>query len=99
MSKLKTLILCPVVLLGVGLATAQTDGLYATTDNNYRIEVNQDGTLVRTDRPAAMEYTLIVEYLDKMYQGKKFDRLQLAVEKSADGRIYIMDRSKPKTSS
>lgn len=67
----------------------------------YRIKwwvlANKDGTLVQTDHAAASAYTLIVEFLDKMYQGQKFDRLQLAVQKSPDGRIYIMDRSKPKT--
>jgi hypothetical protein len=59
------------------------------------VQANRDGTLIMSDHPAAQAYFLIVEY-DRPYQGKKFDRLQLIVQKSAKGRIYITDRSKPK---
>lgn len=52
-----------------------------------------DGTLVKTDHPAAVEYMLIVEY-GRPYQGKQFDRISLAVSK-ADGTIHVMERSKP----
>lgn len=59
---------------------------------NWWIQANSDGTLVKTDHPAAVQYMLIVEY-KKPYQGNKFDRLSLAVSK-ADGTIHVMDRSK-----
>ena len=56
------------------------------------IQANSDGTLVKTDHPAAVEYMLIVEY-GRPYQGNKFDRMSLAVSK-ADGTVHVMDRSK-----
>jgi hypothetical protein len=69
-------------------------------ENVYKIkwwvEAKSDGTLIKTDYPAAIQYTLGVEYVDKPYQGLKFDRLSLAVQKAANGKIYIMDRSKSK---
>lgn len=64
---------------------------------NWWIQANRDGTLVKTDHAAAAAYLLIVEYVDKPYQGEKFGLLRLAVQKADDGRIYILDRSKPKT--
>lgn len=62
---------------------------------NWWIQANSDGTLVKTDHPGAVQYILIVEY-GRLYQGNRFDRLSLAVSK-ANGRVHVMDRSKPPT--
>ncbi|GEM_PF-4065990 len=63
---------------------------------NWWVHANADGTLVKTEHAAATAYTLIVEFTDKPYQGQNFDRLSLIVQKADDGRIFILDRSKPK---
>lgn len=77
-------------------AEAGSDGLYSTKENiKWWIQANSDGTLVKTDHPAAVQYMLIVEY-GRPYQGNKFDRLSLSVSK-ADGTVHVMDRSKPPT--
>jgi hypothetical protein len=60
------------------------------------VEAKADGSLIKQDFPLATLYTLIVEFVDKRYQGLEFDRLSLVVQKPADGKIYIMDRAKPK---
>lgn len=60
------------------------------------IQCNIDGTPLVTDYPAAEQYQLIVEYVDKPYQGLRFNRLALNVQKSSNGRMFILDRSKLK---
>jgi hypothetical protein len=44
------------------------------------IQANSDGTLVKTDHPAAVQYMLIVQY-GRPYQGDEFDRMSLNVSK------------------
>ena len=53
------------------------------------LEVAEGG---KPTTPAAVEYMLIAEY-GRPYQGKQFDRMNLAVSK-ADGTIHVLDRSK-----
>lgn len=63
---------------------------------DWWLQANCDGTLVASDYPVATQYYLIVHYKDKPYQGQQFDRIGLAVQKAADGMMFIFERSKPK---
>lgn len=48
------------------------------------------------DHPAATQYFLILEYEDKLYQGKRFNHTGLLVHNAPKGEIYIYSRSKRK---
>lgn len=69
-------------------------------DHVYEIEwwlqANCDGTLVANDYPTATRYSLIIEYKDKPYQLKWFDRIGLVVQKAPDGKMSIFERTKLK---
>lgn len=60
------------------------------------LQANCDGTPVANDYPAATQYFLIVEYKDKPYQGMRFNRIGLSVQKAPEGEMYIFSRSKHK---
>lgn len=60
------------------------------------LQANCDGTLVANDYPKATRYFLIIEYKDKPYQGKWFDRIELVVKKGPDGLMSIFERTKSK---
>lgn len=61
------------------------------------IQANADGTVIGKDYPLAAMHWLVIEYVDKPYQGKRFERISLSVQKDPAGGLFIFDRRKAKT--
>lgn len=59
------------------------------------VQASCDGTPAAREYASATAYQLVVEY-DRAYQGSRWDRLQLAVEKDPGTRMVVLGRSKPK---
>jgi hypothetical protein len=61
------------------------------------IQANCDGSLVEKTYPRAKQYMLIVEFVDRPYQGKRFDRIGLSVQHDPGDKMFIFERFKSKT--